>query len=1033
MYGVHEKQLTRGLLIIFLFIFAFQCDVGEAQGKYFEEAIYKNEYALSFYPLYPPFIGDKTTLKLHTFKPAEKVTLYSDRAVEIPMAYREGSWWGEFEILEDYKEGGHYFTVWIRYPPTHPPRPPGWFSRFLEWVGFKKKPIAFWSKSIVTYKTVKKIATPEEIHLPPKITFEAEEEIVPLVMEEAIELEMVSPEAAPLLIKGSQSITFKTRTLEGSKEGYAPGTIQTREETLRINISGKAAETEIDATLYRTTATGVTQVGEKEEKISILMRRGSTEVYLGDFTADLTETEFARLNKVLSGGRVKGDYGKWGFTALYSSPKGDAKFYRSYGDGTQGPYNLGYSPVVIDSERVYVDEMLQKRGDAYTIDYQAGTITFIKRVIDAKSIIQVYYDYRQTVYQHSTYGLRAFYKPSPHLKIGTTYLDDSDSLSGAREIREGMAESPVDPQSHYVVGADGSLVSENISADGEIAYSLKNLNLFSSSATKETGRAGKLNLSSTLGPFGITARIKRVGTKFQPIADPDPKQDVWEYGGGLSFRPSSLFGSQGDYAYQKYIQSGVVYKNIYKTARALLTPERLPSLEYRFSETDESNDPVSGSQLRRVITKNSAETIYQFGVLSSSLKGTIEKWLRRSPSEEVTDYKRVNLGLATVGLEKITFSSNVELEDRKEPSGLSPQRKTYNLNLSATPSKQYFISSSVQIIDDSQGGHTNVTDLAYRAQPSQALKTDGKYTIKSVAEEFPTTSETVSKQAGSFSFDLRPLHYLRLRYLYKPNFTRIERTKTLSYNNEKQQAEINLIPVKEALIGLIYKLGRGFNIYKNDYPDYKVKEKTEDTDSTLYTLKMAPFRILSTEFNYLIDNSSSTTLASTQEPYTYLDGSGKTIKFDAIAKTSLSEEFSIDSRYTYQKIDEGTGEASSNLVNTKSHTASLKGLWNYSQNWTFSISGAYSRTTDYILSQVTYTVSPGLGFIYRLGETLRVDFDYTYSKSYAGMETEKSNYSLKTRYALSDFVNLTIQGEQEISSDPDYKLTDITGNIEITL
>jgi hypothetical protein len=82
---------------------------------------------------------------------------------------------------------------------------------------------------------------------------------------------------------------------------------------------------------------------------------------------------------------------------------------------------------------------------------------------------------------------------------------------------------------------------------------------------------------------------------------------------------------------------------------------------------------------------------------------------------------------------------------------------------------------------------------------------------------------------------------------------------------------------------------------------------------------------------------------------------------------------------------------------------------------------------------LTYTLSPGFGIIYRLGEVLRVDFDYTYSKSYDGAETEITIYSLRTKYALSDFVNLTIRGDQEISRAPDYKLTDITGNVEINL
>ena len=1034
-----RSMQAAAIAALFLLILASQCTGVDEQDRYFEKAVYTNEYGLSFHPAYPPLVGERTMLKLRPFKPAQKVTLYTDRYQEIPMTYRDGSWWGEFLMPEDYSEGGHFFIVWIRYPYPPPPEPPGWFDALQERLGIKKSFEVFWSKSVVTYRAtgegvpLQEVFEPIIIPLPPEISLEAEEEIVPWVGEGVIEGLVLSPEASPLLIKGSQTITFKTRSLEGSKEGYAPGTLQTREETLRVNVSGRAADTDIEANLYRTSATGVTQIGEREEKISILLRRGSTEAYLGDFTADLTETEFTRLDKVLSGGRLRGDYGGWGFSALYSSPRGEAKYYRAYGDGTQGPYQLDFSPVVIDSERVYVDGFPHKRGDDYRIDYQAGTVTFIKKVIDRNSVIQVYYDHRQTAYQHLTYGLRAFIRPSSNLKIGATYLDDSDGLAGAAQIRQSMSQEAVDPRGHYVAGVDGSFVSDNLSANGEIAYSDRKLDLLSPSATRETGRAGKLHIASVYGPFGISGHIKRVGPKFVPVAAADPEQDVWECGASLSYRPGAFFGSKGGYDHQKYTRSGVIYENTFKSARARLSPEGLPSLEYDFSETDESNDPVTGSPIRRVITRNSAETIHRFGIFSSSLKGTLEKWLQKSPSQEVTDYRKVNLGLATAGTDKFAFSSNVELEDRREPDGSEPFRKTYDLMVSATPAQKYFVSTSLQLIEDSVQGDTNVTDLSYRAEPFPAFKTDGKYTIASVKEEFPVTPEAVSKQAGSFSFELRPARALRLRYLYKPNFTRLLRTDSLSYQSEQQQWEANLALAQHALLGLIYRLNRSFSIYKNDYPDFSARQSSSDLDSILYTLKLAPFRIMSTELNYLTESASSLTLSSSAEPYLYTPGSGRTDKFDLAVKTSLSEQFSVDSRYTFQKTDQGTGESRSNLNNIKAHTASLKGIWNYDDSWTFSLSGSYARLSDHLLSQVTYTIAPGFGIIYRMGDVLRVDLDYTYSKSYSGQETEKNIYSVKTRYALSDYVNLTVRADQEVSRAPDYRLTDITGNVEITL
>lgn len=196
---------------------------------------------------------------------------------------------------------------------------------------------------------------------------------------------------------------------------------------------------------------------------------------------------------------------------------------------------------------------------------------------------------------------------------------------------------------------------------------------------------------------------------------------------------------------------------------------------------------------------------------------------------------------------------------------------------------------------------------------------------------------------------------------------------------------------------------------------------------------MAPFRIFSTEFNYQLDNGA-TTQRVTSEPLSYLAGNSFGKKFDAVVRTSLSERFSIDSRYTYLRSTQGTGEASANIADSVSHTASLKGTLNLNDFWSFSLSGAYTRTTDNLSANpVTYTYSPGFGAIYRWADKFRADFDWTYSRSYAGSSTEKTDYSVRGKYSLSDYVNVTLRIEREVSSAPDYKLTDISGNVEINL
>ncbi|MFH1542672.1 MAG: hypothetical protein ABIE84_06240, partial [bacterium] len=686
-----------GIIICIFFLALPVC------GETADQAIYTDEYGLAFSPQYPPYVGQEVTLRIKTLRAAQKVTLNSDRDQRIETEFHDGYWWGHFRIPEDYQIGSHYFTVWIRYP-VHAEVPTD-YANVLKRFGLRPPPKASWSESKVWYQLTAMPSAeslPAYVPLPDYLTAEAEViHSLPVTGEEVTISKPASLETGPLKITGSQTISFKTRSLTGSKEGYAAGTAQTREETLRINVAGKAADTDIEASIYRTSATGITQIGERDEEISILLKRGSFEAYLGDFTADFTGTEFTRLDRVLSGGWVKGEGDRWGFKALYSSPKGEEKFARFYGDNTQGPYQLDNAPVVIDSERVNVDGVLQQRGDDYSIDYQSGTISFLKRVVDLKSVVTVIYDYRQTLYNHATYGLRATYMPAGNLKVAATFLDDSDSLSDAAAIRQNATGEVTNPQKHYVIGSDINYSSQNLTLAGEGAFSYHDLDILTDGSTKETGKAGQIKFNTKLGQVGLQGHLKRVGLKFKPIAEADPKQDVWEYGAGLSYRPGSLFGAQGNYEYQKYLQGGTYYENLFKTAKAQLVPAGLPSLSYNFTEVDESNDPVTGSQIRRIITKNAAETIYQLGFVSTSLKGSTEKWLRRSPSEETTNYQRLNIGLATIGLDQATLSTNVELENRQEQDGAEPFRRTYNLNLSLTPVKHYFIAGSFNIVDDS--------------------------------------------------------------------------------------------------------------------------------------------------------------------------------------------------------------------------------------------------------------------------------------------------------------------------------------------
>jgi len=178
----------------------------------------------------------------------------------------------------------------------------------------------------------------------------------------------------------------------------------------------------------------------------------------------------------------------------------------------------------------------------------------------------------------------------------------------------------------------------------------------------------------------------------------------------------------------------------------------------------------------------------------------------------------------------------------------------------------------------------------------------------------------------------------------------------------------------------------------------------------------------------------ATTQRVTAEPLAYARGSSRGNKFDAAIKTSLAERFAIDSRYTYQRNLQGSGESAASLADSASHTAALKVTWNISDNLSWTLSGACAKTTDHLAATpVYYTLTPGTGLIYRLGDKFRLDLDWTYARSFAGQVTEVTDCALRARYCLNDQLNVTLRAEQQVSRSPDYRLTDISGNIEINL
>jgi hypothetical protein len=105
-----------------------------------------------------------------------------------------------------------------------------------------------------------------------------------------------------------------------------------------------------------------------------------------------------------------GKYENFTGTGFYSAPKGDIKFQEFNGNLTQGPFYLSYTPVVNNSEMVWIRRgevrQAQTKGQDYEIDYRSGTITFLKRIIEKEEVIEILYETSRIDWTKPFYGGR---------------------------------------------------------------------------------------------------------------------------------------------------------------------------------------------------------------------------------------------------------------------------------------------------------------------------------------------------------------------------------------------------------------------------------------------------------------------------------------------------------------------------------------------------------------------------------------------------------------------------------------------------
>lgn len=242
---------------------------------------------------------------------------------------------------------------------------------------------------------------------------------------------------------------------------------------LDLKISGKlTSKVDLNARINDTNIPmqegGYSQEMKDIDRVYIELVSQKWNVQAGDLMLQDSTHYFLNLTKKVQGVSLNVATDHLDVFSSGALVKGKFATYEFKGqEGNQGPYKLkgsngeNYLFLIEDSERVYIDGILQKKGlnNDYTIDYYTGEILFTtQKPIHDEYRIVVEYQYSERNYNRFVTHNYMNYKKEKY-QIGFSYYKESDLKNDAlqtsltEEQKELLANTPAENSLIYVVNA----------------------------------------------------------------------------------------------------------------------------------------------------------------------------------------------------------------------------------------------------------------------------------------------------------------------------------------------------------------------------------------------------------------------------------------------------------------------------------------------------------------------------------------------------------------------------------------------------
>lgn len=864
--------------------------------------------------------------------------------------------------------------------------------------------------------------------LPPQKYFEPP--IVPVAPNEALATK--EQEKKEFLIKGNKTIVFVNK----SKEGEAGDFVEehSREESLNLDISGQEGDVKVEASIFSTTQENV----DKQEDIKIKLYTDTWQAYLGDFIETVSDNQFTFYNKNLSGFRFAYYPQDTYLMLLFATERGYEKEEYLYGNDSQGPYYLKNTPLVMGSETVFIDGVLQKRERDYIVEYKLGKITFRNNVVRKQQLIRVVYEVENSTYK-SNYTAGRFKYDFENVSLGLTFLNKRDPLEQDL-LYQGL------PKEKKLYSLDTSLRLGYLCLEIEQARSEVDEDISNASTTVNRAEAQYGKLSYDDGRIlSFAASAKKTEDDFEAIGNTDLKKGLNENTQEVEFNVSQNLIIRGDHYLQEYREEAF-YKNERGLYKFYAAESFLPEVRYLVNERRRSVEELtSENYLEKTYFRS--ETVELSKSLTENFRIGVRGGLENN--EDIDQFyvsQRAKSYGAFIKTEKLSAADFILGVDRQDSEYLDEdQLVTFNASRDETytrlniyPDSRFRSGLEYRNIRDTYEGNSEIVELDYLLAPSYKMRAIGQYQLSSLKEQFVSEDYRVRKQKGSFSLRWNPVDYLRTNFKYNPNVSIVE----LEREQVDSYAEVRNVSLDYAYFSCFnfkYNYLYSWNFAKEMVEVDNFRLQSEDRlESDNYLLRFFPHEKIDMELKYTHIDKLNTNINDTNTSNVYYaEGLGYETRKGLSFYSRLTRKILLTLDFTQEyEIMEYENEPSVNIEDLR-NIAGFDTRYNLNRNWTFHLFGTFAKNENLLVSKnnITYEMAPGAGFTFKI-INLKFSYDYTMTKSLlegdsydVREEYLRHKHSAGISYDLSHFINFIVNAEHINSERPYYKTTDVLAKL----